>query len=57
MLQGKRSKAEQKPSSKGPVKSTRASEQHGNKEQEAVQEGKAKVANIARVMEENRSEY
>ena len=42
-------KAEQKPSSKGPVKSTRT-QATGNKEQEAVQEGKAKVANIARVM-------
>jgi len=42
-------KAEQKPSSKGPVKSTRT-QAAGNKEQEAVQEGKAKVANIARVM-------
>ena len=42
-------KAEQKPSSKGSVKSTRT-QAAGNKEQEAVQEGKAKVANIARVM-------
>jgi hypothetical protein len=42
-------KAEQKPSSKGPVKSTRT-QATGNKEQEAIQEGKAKVANIARVM-------
>ena len=49
MLQEKRSKAEQKPSSKGTVKSTRT-QAAGNKEQEAVQEGKAKVANIARVM-------
>jgi len=42
-------KAEQKPNSKGTVKSTRT-QAAGNKEQEAVQEGKAKVANIARVM-------
>jgi hypothetical protein len=42
-------KAEQKPSSKGTVKSTRT-QAAGNKEQEAIQEGKAKVANIARVM-------
>jgi len=42
-------KAEQKPSSEGPVKSTRT-QAAGNKEQAAVQEGKAKVANIARVM-------
>jgi len=42
-------KAEQKPSSKGTVKSTRT-QAAGNKEQAAVQEGKAKVANIARVM-------
>jgi len=43
-------KAEKKPSSKGTVKSTRA-QATGNKEQEAIQEGKAKVANIARVMD------
>ncbi len=42
-------KTEQKPSSKGTVKSTRT-QAAGNKEQEAIQEGKAKVANIARVM-------
>ena len=42
-------KAEEKPSSKGTVKSTRT-QAAGNKEQEAIQEGKAKVANIARVM-------
>ena len=42
-------KAEQKPSSKGTVKSTRT-QAAGNKEQEAIQKGKAKVANIARVM-------
>ena len=42
-------KAEEKPSSKGSVKSTRT-QAAGNKEQEAVQEGKDKVANIARVM-------
>ena len=42
-------KAEEKPSSKGSVKSTRT-QAAGNKEQEAIQEGKAKVANIARVM-------
>jgi len=42
-------KAEQKPSSKGTVKSTRT-QAAGDKEQEAIQEGKDKVANIARVM-------
>jgi hypothetical protein len=42
-------KAEKKPSSKSSVKSTRT-QATGNKEQETVQEGKAKVANIARVM-------
>ena len=42
-------KAEKKPSSKGTVKSTRT-QATGNKEQEAVQEGKAKVANIAKIM-------
>ena len=42
-------KAEQKPSSKGTVKSTRT-QAAGDKKQEAIQEGKAKVANIARVM-------
>jgi len=42
-------KAEQKPSSKGTVKSTRT-QAAGDKEQEAIQEGKAKVANIAKVM-------
>jgi len=42
-------KAEKKPSSKGTVKSTRT-QATGNKEQEALQEGKAKVANIAKIM-------
>ena len=42
-------KAEKKPSSKGSVKSTRA-KATDNKKQEAVQEGKDKVANIAKVM-------
>ena len=42
-------KAEKKPSSEGSVKSTKA-ESTGNKNQEAVQEGKDKVANIAKVM-------
>ena len=41
--------AEKKPSSKGTVKSTRA-QATGNKEQEAIQKGKAKVANIAKIM-------
>jgi hypothetical protein len=43
-------KAEKKPSSKSSVKSTRT-QATGNKEQETVQEGKAKIANVARVME------
>ena len=43
-------KTEKKPSSKGTVKSTRT-QAAGNKEQEAIQEGKAKVANVARVMD------
>ena len=43
-------KAEKKPSSKGTVKSTRT-QAAGDKEQETVQEGKAKIANVARVME------
>ena len=43
-------KAEKKPSSKGTVKSTRT-QAAGDKEQEAVQEGKAKITNVARVME------
>jgi len=42
-------KAEKKPSSKGSVKSTRA-KATDNKKQKAVQEGKDKVANIAKVM-------
>jgi hypothetical protein len=42
-------KAEKKPSSKGTVKSTRA-KATGNKEQAAIQKGKAKVANIAKIM-------
>jgi cell pole-organizing protein PopZ len=42
-------KTEKKPNSKGTVKSTRT-QAAGDKEQEAIQEGKAKVANIARVM-------
>jgi cell pole-organizing protein PopZ len=42
-------KAEKKPSSKGTVKSTRA-QATGNKEQAAIQKGKAKVANIAKIM-------
>jgi len=42
-------KTEKKPSSKGTVKSTRT-QAAGDKEQKAIQEGKAKVANIARVM-------
>ena len=42
-------KGEKKPSSEGSVKSTKA-EATGNKNQEAVQEGKDKVANIAKVM-------
>ena len=43
-------KTEKKPSSKGTVKSART-QATGDKEQEAVQEGKAKIANVARVME------
>jgi hypothetical protein len=42
-------KGEKKPSSEGSVKSTRA-EATDNKKQKAVQEGKDKVANIAKVM-------
>ena len=42
-------KAEKKPSSKGTVKSTRT-KATGNKEQAAIQKGKAKVANIAKIM-------
>ena len=42
-------KAEKKPSSKGTVKSTRA-KATGSEKQAAVQEGKAKVANIAKIM-------
>ena len=42
-------KAEKKPSSKGSVKSTRV-KATDNKKQKAVQEGKDKVANIAKVM-------
>jgi hypothetical protein len=41
---------EKKPSSKSTVKSTRT-KTASNKEQKAVQEGKAKVANIARIMD------
>ena len=43
-------KAEKKPSSKSSVKSTRT-QATGNKEQETIQEGKAKIANIARIMD------
>lgn len=43
-------RAEKKPSSKSTVKSTRA-QATGNKEQETIQEGKAKITNVARVME------
>ena len=42
-------KAEKKPSSKGSIKSTRA-KATDNEKQKAVQEGKDKVANIAKVM-------
>ena len=42
-------KAKKKPSSKGAVKSTRA-KATGSEKQAAVQEGKAKVANIAKIM-------
>ena len=42
-------KAEKKPSSKGPVKSSKP-QRTRNTEQAAVQEGKAKVANIAKIM-------
>ena len=43
-------KTEKKSSSKGTVKSART-QATGDKEQEAVQEGKAKITNVARVME------
>jgi hypothetical protein len=45
-------KGEKKPSSEGSVKSTRA-EATDNKKQKAVQEGKDKVANIAKVMKKS----
>jgi hypothetical protein len=43
-------KAEKKPSSKSSVKSTRT-QATGDKEQETIQKGKAKITNVARVME------
>ena len=48
--QEEKTREEKKPSSEGSVKSTRTKTASG-KEQKAIQEGKAKIANIARIMD------